>query len=1096
MTENTQKSSSTSNDLQNPSLVQGTLTVAENASLTGNRHEEPYGQDIVKDKLNEVSAPKLVSGEDTSTDCRCQTVEGREDHEKGTESEVKLNITSYSHTARIADGCTSKSSILNDDRQVKVNEGADDAVLSLASINHGSEMSPSEPNVPQDSGTDRIESGYEHQCLDVDTASKSSIQLDSTGSSEKHIQRLGREEVDSSVLVQVSLAPAKNLGAAAPTLHTVGNTQKSSLASNNLRSLSSSEDTVTLMTGQTSSSVIDLKDGSCDHIVGMDPPAQSSSEGRHELETESEYKFDSTVHSHSIRTIERSTSETTVSKIDKKMDQDTDVLTLPSFQITMLPPFSPGVPQDAGADSIQSGCEHQVDTTSTTLVQTSILDCSTESKGYQPARSSSCSDEPETTLFMPICLSLAQNNSTSPPFMDKAVENAQTSSNGTLNSSFTMATSQGHSLVASIHEEHCSQDMTNDQPNEGSFSAKSEDGKGVTMDRMHQAVIESGCERQSSEVNDVSKTLQSEHTWNHQISEWHIQRQVLQHVHSVSAVVLQVEESNTTPPHAVKNIEASSPTPNDLRSSPMPGVTLTIDQTPAGDCLQGTLDKDVTKDGCSSRSSSIPKFDDNKVDVSETGCAYQVVAARGDYREREKESEVELNLTHHLCSFEMLGKSTSDTATGNKDMQMDKDADDITLPLSLTTIMPKPSISEPDLLQDTAASSKVITVLVTSMQTSGHNSTISGEHIRQPAQASSYSDEPPVDYKVNQSPFVAPGESNPILAQPIGIASENTQQLSTSSNDIINSFLPEGVSTKCHTSFLVTHECEELCGRDGARKLLSKGFSTLNLEDNKEEIAVDRTCQFMEDTRNCKSDTTDGYEKESQLGADVAVLISSLPNSGPPSEPSVPRDAATNNVTVQSEYGYNFTEDSTASVMSVHTSSNRLTNSDNGYTYLDSLQQSNNPPGTTSILPMHDGSFPPSRAFYEVHDSRNCSCVPRVIVSPVSNGGDSTAAAASGVVEKSVSNNDGHPVPCAEETPGVKPQQDGYTKAEPTIISMTFDSNTVRTSSQTEHQSYSSSTAETSRCDMQGPACATVSILSPGYRASTTTTAPLPGELH
>ncbi|KAG2366124.1 hypothetical protein BDR07DRAFT_556101 [Suillus spraguei] len=964
-------------------------------------------------------------------------------------------------------------------------------VTCISSLRSSGPQSPSEPNVPQDSGTDRIESGCEHQSLDVDTASKSSIQissLDSTESSEKHMQRQGREEVDSSVLVQVSLAPAENLGATAPTLRTVENMQKSSLSSNDLRSLSSSEDTVMSMTSQTSSSVFDLKGGSCDHIVGMDPLAESFSEGRHELETESESKLSSTTHSYSIKTVERSTSETTVSKIDRQMDQDTDVLTLPSSQITMLPPSSPGVPQDAGADSIQSGCEHMVDMTSTTLVQTSIHDFSTESKGYQPARSSSCGDEPETVLSTHVCLSLAQNNSSSPPSMDKAVENAQTSSNGTLNSSFTMATSQSYSLVAS--EEHCSQDITKDQPNEGSFSAKHEVDEGVTTDRMHQAVIELGCKRQSSEVNEVSKTLESEHTWSHQSSEWHIQRQVLQHVHSSSAVVLQVEESNTTPPHAVKNTEASSLTPDDLRNSPMSEGTLTIDQALAGDCLQETPDHDMTKDACSSQSSSIPKFEDNKVDLSETGCAYQVSVTGGNYREREKESEVEQNSTYHLCNFEMRGKSTSETATGNKDMQMDKDADDITLPLSLTTIRPKPSISEPDILQDTTASSMVITVLTTSMQTSGHNSTISGGHVRrQPVQTSTYSDEPPVDYKVNQSPFLAPGESNPILAQSISIVSENTQQLSTASNDIMNSSLPEGVSTKYHTSFLV--ECGELCGQDGARNLLSKSSSTLKLKDNKEGMAADCTCQVMEDTRNCKSDTTDGHEKESREGADIAVLISSSPNSGlegPPSEPSVLRDAATNNfVTVQSEHEYNFTEDSTVSVTSVHASSNCFTNSGNGYTCLDSSQQSNNPPGTMSILSMHDGSFLPPHAFYEVHDSWDCSCVPRVIASPVSNEGDSTAVSASGAFENIVSSNDDHSAPCAERTLGVKPQQDGYTKAEPTIISTTFDSNTIR---QTENQNHSSSAAETRRCGAQGPACATVSILSTDYGASIVTTAP------
>lgn len=132
--------------------------------------------------------------------------------------------------------------------------------------------------------------------MDVDTVSRSSIQIsshDSTESNEGHIQRQsapklsfrnervtdnklgdrGREEVDS-VPVPVSSAPVENIGAPA-VRRAVENTQKSSPASNDPRDSSLPEDT--WMTGQTSSPVTDLKGGSCGQFVGMDLPTQGSS---------------------------------------------------------------------------------------------------------------------------------------------------------------------------------------------------------------------------------------------------------------------------------------------------------------------------------------------------------------------------------------------------------------------------------------------------------------------------------------------------------------------------------------------------------------------------------------------------------------------------------------------------------------------------------------------------------------------------------------------------------------------------------------------------------------------------------------------------
>ncbi|KAG2346298.1 hypothetical protein BDR05DRAFT_75606 [Suillus weaverae] len=277
--ENPQKPSPASNDLRNSSFIQSTLTIAESPPLTVDRHDEPYGQDVARDKPSQVSPSKLEGGEENvSTDPKPQTLEGREDrHEKVTESEVELNLTSYSRTVRIVEGYTSKSVILDDDR--RMDEGADGAALSLSSVNPGSKVSPSEPGIPQDLGTNHVESGYEHRSLDVDTVSKSSIEIsshDSTESSEGHIQRQGREEVDSSVLVRVSLAPAENIGTPAPAPpRAVENTHKSSLASNDLRNSSLPEDT--WMMGQTSFPVADLKGGSCGQFVGTDLPIQGSS---------------------------------------------------------------------------------------------------------------------------------------------------------------------------------------------------------------------------------------------------------------------------------------------------------------------------------------------------------------------------------------------------------------------------------------------------------------------------------------------------------------------------------------------------------------------------------------------------------------------------------------------------------------------------------------------------------------------------------------------------------------------------------------------------------------------------------------------------
>ncbi|KAG2146430.1 uncharacterized protein EDB93DRAFT_1250964 [Suillus bovinus] len=275
--ESTQKPSPASNDCPNTFFTESTLTTVKSPSLTVDRHEEPYSQDATKDKPSQVSST-LKLDEDVSIDNMRQTVEGREDYrEKGTESEVKSNLTSCSRTVGMVEGYMSKSVVLDNDRGV--NKGADGAALSLSSVNPESKvLSPSGPSVPQDSGTetDRIESGYGHRSLGVETVSKISVQISShdlTESSEGYVQRQsalnvsfgdervtddklnrGHEEVDSSVLVRSPLVPAENIGTpASATRRAVENTQKSSQASNDLTDSSLPEGTWMMGTTQGSS---------------------------------------------------------------------------------------------------------------------------------------------------------------------------------------------------------------------------------------------------------------------------------------------------------------------------------------------------------------------------------------------------------------------------------------------------------------------------------------------------------------------------------------------------------------------------------------------------------------------------------------------------------------------------------------------------------------------------------------------------------------------------------------------------------------------------------------------------------------------------
>ncbi|KAG1828032.1 hypothetical protein EV424DRAFT_577569 [Suillus variegatus] len=587
------------------------------------------------------------------------------------------------------------------------------------------------------------------------------------------------------------------------------------------------------------------------------------------------------------------------------------------------------------------------------------------------------------------------------------------------------------------------------------------DEEGVTADRMHQAIVESRCERQSLDVNEVSKTFESEPTWIHhslESGEWHTQRQGRQQVYSSGIVGPQVGESNTTPQFlniTVKNTHTSSTTPDDLWSSPVPEGTPAMEQTPpAGDSLQGAPDRDVTRVRYSSRSSSIPKFEDNNVDVS-AGYMRQASVTRGDHHEQRMDSEVEQNLAHRFCSVGMLGRSTSDTVTANNDRRMDKDAEDTAFPLSSTTIRSKLSIAEPDILHDVATSSKVITTLTNSMQTSSYRSTVNNEHVyQQPARTSSWSNESPINQSQTTTPvhlFSVPGENNPTPAQPFGVASsKNTQQPSPAFNGP-DSSLPEGVPTTGQTSSPATYECGEPCGLDEARDLPSQGSSTPKLRDDKEDISAYCTFQGVKAGEDhclkagptvtsvtCDSITVQCSSQTNQENTSCAADTRRCDALGNACDTcSIPPDdcgACTN------------------------TAPNDCPPADGQLTQTAAIDCAHECPSTMDSLPVE-------------------SCCPEP-KGPLSEPcGD--------VIKKSSSGDCCHPAPCTEGTSGVKVREGDCTKEQPTVTcGVTCDSKTVQCSSQTGNNT-SCAAADTKRCDARD----TCSIPS-DYCGACTTTAP------
>ncbi|KAG2048562.1 hypothetical protein BDR06DRAFT_1072320 [Suillus hirtellus] len=599
-------------------------------------------------------------------------------------------------------------------------------------------LSSSESGLPQDAGINVTQSAHEYQSSDVGVASATSVQT------------LGRHVIEHRV--QSSLVTIQER----PSFQYVAIDEPcQQLSAPNIDSNKPSE---------------------CVH------QAVESKGDRHELETESKFNLSLTADSHSVGIVERSTSKTVVSKIHGPMDQNTNAPAFHLSQMTTLPPSDPGIPQDAEAELIQSECEHQsstgVDAASIDLVQTSNYDCSTEIQEYRSAQLFSCNNEPGATLSTHVYLSLEQNNPNSLPSIDKAVENMQESSSANgISKSLASTTYQSRSLVASTHEKFCGQDMTKDQPNQGPSSPKYEaDEEGVTADRMHQAIIELRCESQSSDVNEVSKTFESEHTW------------------------LSLSEPGVPQDAGINFIQSG----REHQTSEINVASKTFVRTSSHCSIENRVHSSLA------------------------------TVQEGPWCQPRQ-------------SVGMLGRSTSDTVTANNDSRMDKDAEDTAFPLSSTTIRSKLSIAEPDILHDVATSSKVITTLTDSMQTSSYRSTVNNEHVyQQPAQTSSWSNESPVNQSQTTTPvhlFSVPGENNPTSAQPFIVASsKNTQQPSPAFNSS-DSSLPEGVPTAGQTSSPATCERGEPCGRDEARDLPSQGSSTPKPRDDKEDISA--YCTFQ-----------------------------------------------------------------------------------------------------------------------------------------------------------------------------------------------------------------------------------------------------------
>ncbi|KAG1729461.1 hypothetical protein EDB19DRAFT_1743612 [Suillus lakei] len=1031
--DNTQKPSSASNDLRNPSFIKSTLTIGESHPLAADRHGELCGQDVVRDRPSQVSpTPKLEDEEENvSTYRKRQTVEGREDYERGTEREVKPNLTSYSRTVRISQGYTPESAISNDDR--RMNEGADGAALSLSSISPGFKQSSfSEPGIQQDLGTNRIQTECEHRTSDVDTVSKSSVQISShhsTESSEGHIQRQGREEVDSSVLARVSLAPVENNAApvSAPR-RAVENTQKPSLASNDLQNSSLLEDTWTM--GQTSSSVTSLKGRSCGQIAGRDLLTQSpyvaptlclsslilsstpnvehdkvpvsaacihqdpeDSKDYHAQETESDVTLKLKSYPSAVRSLRQSESAT-VLNAGGRTDEDTDsVISISSLSSTnsgrKLSLSEPGVPQDARTNHIQSACEHQsseINVVSTTLVQTSShhsIENRSQSSSRVAIQGGPCGQDTGIDV-----LQVLESNTTPPQSLDVAVENTETSSpapDDLRNSPPPEGTStigQTSPSGANLQEAR-GHDVDRDRhSSRGSSITKFEDNKvDVSAGTVHQALVTRGDYHERETESKVEHNLT-----------YH------------SCTVEMLGQSSTT--------------------------------------VTGSNDRQMDKDA--------------------DGTALPLPTATTRPKLSNSEPDIPQDAATTRVQSECMTQSSNVITVSTTSMQ---------------TSSHSSTVSSEDIRQQPALASShskepAIDDKVNKATAPVHQLLAPGEHNSTLVQ--------PIDVAAENTQQSGPA-SNDIRNSSLLDGASTTGQTSSSAYHVCGEPCGPDVTrdppNQYSSSPKLKDDKEKISAdytcqaTEGTRNYKS---DTTDERETMSQVEVNLTHDFRLVTipnQTVTEPVMSNDDRRMNEDAEGAVLISPSPNpesKGSPSEPSVPQDAATDHV--QSGCEHHYTKDITVSVMSVRASSNCLTDSSKGYACLDNpSQQSNNHPDTISVLPMPGGPYLPPPVCYEVHDFGNCSCVSPVIASAE---GDSTTVVAT------------HPAPCAEGAASVKSRQDDCMHPDPAVISPTHavdqrcNSSTVQTPCQTENQDNTSCADDRRPCCTQEPADVIVSALS------------------
>ncbi|KAG1861350.1 hypothetical protein C8R48DRAFT_673444 [Suillus tomentosus] len=903
--ESTQKTSPASNDIRKSSFVQSTLTIVESPSLASHRHKEPHNQDVARDKPSQVTpASKLEE------DCKRQTVEGRENHyDQGAESEVKQNSASYSRTVSVVEENTSKSAVLNDDRTI--NEGANGTALSL-SINPRSKMSPSEPGVPQDSMINRIESEYEHQSLDLDTVSRNSIHIsshDSTESSEEHMQRQSapnlslrneqftddelnraREEVDSSVLVRSSLIPAENIGTPAPAPHrALDNTRKSSLAYNDLGNSSPTESTSRM--GQTSSPVIDLKDGSCGQIVGTELPTHSFSmpvsadympqdlEGRgdyHAREVESEVTLKSESYSTAVESVRQSESAMVLDAGGRsEKDANNDVSSLSStYAERKLSLSEPDIPQDTGIKPIHSSCEHQ----------SSEINVASDDELY---RHRECTDS-----FAIVCSSVAheENDTSTRVIAVESTQKSSTASNDIQNSSFVPSTStiaESSSLASDGHEGLYDQDVARDKSSQVSPIPKLEGEM-----KSYSSAVEGIRQSESAMVLDAGG--RSEKDANSDLS-------------SVSSTYAERKLSSSEsglPQDAGINVTQSA---HEYQSSDVGVASATSVQTLGRHVIESRVQSSLVT--IQERPSfHAPNIDSNKP----SECVHQAVESKGDRHELETESKFNLSLTADSHSIGIVERSTSKTVVSKIHGPMDQNTNAPAFHLSQMTTLPPsdqgiPQGAEAEFIQSECehqSSTGVDAASIDLVQTSNYDCSTEIHEYRS-AQLFSCSNEPGATLSTHA--YLSLEQNNPDSLPSIDKAVENMQK-SSSANGISKSL----TSTTYQSHSLVASTHEKICGQDMTKDQPNQSSSSPKYEADEEGVTADRMHQAIIELR-CESQSSDVNEVSKTFESEHTWL--SL------SEPGVPQDAGIN--FIQSGREHQTSEINVASTTFVRTSSHR-----------------------------------------------------------------------------------------------------------------------------------------------------------------------------